>query len=240
MPLPDMPPPSFWSSAWSMLTNVGAVAGIFALPYTMFQAMRNRPRIVFENTGTPREAREDQGHQYVNLNFNGNLKNRSNTPNSIVKIGLTVATNRSKSARLRDGFSGEKIFESSTEISLPIHLEPKQSRELNIVCSVLVANEDARLLQESVPRFDGNRFIEAKYNYELLFEDVNGNTFDMEGHFVNEKMHVLRWCDWSDAIGHLQRHFNPLPAVRVLWHMLRCWIRFRVRVLLISLGLSGQ
>src|SRR3989338_5281851 len=198
---------------WSVLLALGSLAGLIALPYTIVQMWRDMPAIQFEGTGVAHGSHLENGVTVVEKNFNGKLKNLSHAPTSVTSISLVVF-NKERNAYLRDGFTGEKIFEFSTpgdgnEITLPIQLNPKETKKLNIVSFISLQGEDERLYPESYPKLTDTGFVDAKYQYELLFEDVNGNYFDMQGNLMNKKLLELKWIYQNE------KWYSPVPILNM-------------------------
>ncbi|MBI3331989.1 hypothetical protein HYZ99_03445 [Candidatus Peregrinibacteria bacterium] len=215
-------------SFWSLLLAFGSLAGLFSLPHTIFEMRKEMPSIQFESTGIAGGTHEENGTLVVEKHFNGKLKNRSHAPNAVTQINLVVF-NKQRNAFLRDGYTAEAIADisetgSGKQIALPINLNPKEAKKLIIVSHIQYSGTDQILLDESYPKLTDHGFVSAKYEYELIFEDVNGNHFDMTGNHINQELMNLKWIYQDES------WYSPKPLFlktksRLAFHFKK-WMAF--------------
>lgn len=221
-----------------VLDKLGSGCGLLAFPYLIFQNLRKRPRINFDFRACNGEHIQKDGlHQYRHLT-DGILKNRSLDPNTITKIHLVVWANRNKTSYLRSGIGNISVFEANSkkEISLPLQLAPREAKSIEVTFEFPVqGTSDEQLLSERVPVIPGSNLLLPKHNYELCFEDINGNLFDASGGQINNEEASLRWT-LPNTIQQLQNgHIWPFLAHYA--QILQAKIKFKMRLVCQALGL---
>lgn len=220
-------------SFWAFLLALGSLSGLMTLPHTIFEMRRDMPAIQYEYTGGG-DFSSETDPSVIEKNFNGKLKNLSHSPNSITSISLVVF-NADRNGYLRDGFTAEKIFEFSGpgeghEIALPIQLAPKETRMLNIISFISLSGTDKELFDSSYTKMTDHGFESAKYQFELLFQDVNGNHFDVNGNLINQELMDLKWI-YQDEKWYSFRPFYEKTKSRIGFFTKR-WMSF--------LGMNGE
>ena len=225
-------------SIWQIILNIGAISGLIALTYTIFQNLRRRPKFKFDFLSRNGEFSTEGGLLYDTITFTGTLKNQSLDPNSISKIYLVVWKNRKRNVTLRFGFGGITLIKTanSEEIKLPISFNPREAMSLKINCKFpVVGTSDEQLLREVIPIYPGSKYIRPKYEYELAFEDINENLFDQEGRPSNSEEISLRW-----TLPNSTREINNgvyWPFIKHKFKIAWSRVRFRWKIILQSFGL---
>lgn len=180
-----------------VMDKVGSFCGLLALPYLVFQNMRSRPKFSFDFHGGSGQHIQLPGvHQY-RYEVAGTLKNRSLDPNAIVRIYLVAFANKSKTSYLRYGFGGLTVYDAASKqsLSLPLRFEVREAKAIEVVFEIPVkGTADERILSEHEPVVAlGASVLRQKNEYELCFEDINGNVFDATGSQINNAEAALRW-----------------------------------------------
>ncbi len=220
------------------MSKLGSFCGLLSLPYLVFQNLRRRPKFIFDFYGSSgKHAQRHESHQY-RFEVDGMLKNQSLDPNAIVRIYLVAWANKNKTAYLRYGFGGLTVYDSDSKqpVPLPLHFEAREAKGIQVVFEIpVVGTADEKILSEHEPVIPGSSVLRQKNEYELCFEDVNGNLFDATGSQINRAVAALYWtlpnttCQLQD--GHVW------PFIKHFAQILRARMKFRARLVAQALGL---
>lgn len=220
-----------------VMDKVGSFCGLLALPYLILQNVRSRPRFSFDFHGSSGQHTQLHGlHQY-RYEVEGTLKNRSLDPNAIVRIYLVAWANKSKTSYLRNGFGGLTVYDTASQkpLSLPLRFEAREAKSIKAVFEIPVAGTaDERILSEHEPVVQGASVLRQKNEYELCFEDINGNLFDATGLQINSAEAALRW-----TLPNTVRQFQDgriWPFFKHYAQILRARLKFRTRLVAQALG----
>lgn len=220
-----------------VMDKVGSFCGLLALPYLVLQNVRSRPKFSFDFHGSSgKHIQLPPVHQY-RYEVEGTLKNRSLDPNAIVKIYLVAWANKSKTSYLRYGFGGLTVYDAAKQpLSLPLRFEAREAKGIGVVFVIPIkGTADERILSEHVPVVPGASVLRQKNEYELCFEDINGNLFDATGSQINSAEVALRW-----TLPNTVRKFQDghiWPFFKHYAQILRARMKFRTRLVAQALGL---
>lgn len=221
-----------------VMDKVGSFCGLLALPYLIFQNLRSRPRFKFDFLGCFGEHIQKQGIHRYRHEVRGVLKNRSLDPNTIIKIHLVVWANRNKTSYLRHGFGHESVSETTSKqpLSLPLQFGPREARSIDVVFELPVrGTSDEKVLSEDVPAVPGSGLRRPKHDYEICFEDINGNLFDASGCQINSEEAALRWT-LPNTVRELQDG-HIWPFLKHYFKIILAKVKFRANVAVQALGL---
>ena len=213
-----------------------------ALFYTVFNNLRKRYKLKF-NLGWSSGARfykKDQ-HTFATWTFSGLLKNQSLDPNSVTRIYLVVWKDRKRNSVLRFGYGGVSVKEGDHPVHLPLRLDSREAKNINITFDFIVSGTSDQKIFESANkpivwvssrRFEdflmNLKFGKKQTGYELAFEDVNENLFDQYGRPRNREEIDLWWT--------LPNH-KGIKRFRQLGKIYLGKILFFLKVILRNLGL---
>lgn len=221
---------------WQIVLNIGSIAGLLALVYTIFASLRRRPKFKFVSYHRSGRVIEINGVKYQRFEFTGFIKNQSLDPNTLIRVYLVVWANRRNNATLRFSCSGLKIFDNSNkEISLPIRFLPKEAVELKIVFEFEYSGIDKKLIEAVIPFKPSSTTLVYKYEYQLAFEDINENYFDQRGRLININEKNLRWT-LSNAFKDYQQG-NVKSFIKHRIKIVFAKILFKLKTLFQSLGI---
>jgi len=176
------------------ILKLGSLAGLAGLVYQIHNNRKTRPRFQFTFEASHAEFFDKDKLKFCNYHFRGIFKNSSLTPNSIVRLYLTVWDNKKKGSVLRFGHGIKEIRDTNTQENkyLPLRFEPKQAYNLQIVFEFpITGTQDARILSQYEPV--GILGVLPKYHYQFIIEDVNGNYFDYNSSLVSRELIDLWW-----------------------------------------------
>ncbi|WP_298188828.1 hypothetical protein [Metallibacterium sp.] len=220
-----------------VMGKIGSFCGLLALPYLVLQNVRSRPKFSFDFHGSSGKHTQLPGvHQY-RYEVQGTLKNRSLDPNAIIKIYLVAWANKSKTSYLRNGFGGLTVNDDASKqpLSLPLRFEAREAKGVQVVFEIPVTGTvDERILSEHEPIVPGASVLRQKNEYELCFEDINGNLFDATGLQINSAEAALRW-----TLPNTVRQFQDgrtWPFFKHYTQILRAKMKFRTRLVAQALG----
>ena len=176
------------------ILKLGSLAGLAGLFYQIHNNRKIRPQFQFTFESSYAEFFDKDKLKYCNYHFQGIFKNSSLTPNSIVRLYLTVWNNKKRGSVLRFGHGVKEIKDTNTQEKkyLPLRFEPKQAFNLQIVFEFpITGTQDAKILSQYEPV--GNLGFLPKYHYQFIIEDVNRNYFDYNSSFVSKELIDLWW-----------------------------------------------
>lgn len=174
------------------------------------------------------------------MTYVGHIKNESGEPNSIVKIGYVVWANKARTRSLSNGFNAVVRDRDGVELYTPILFSPFEGKFLQIefaVCLTGTHNKEIVVARKDVSNVPGATpgLSLPKYEYQLLFTDINDRLFDCLGQLRSQRLMNL-WWTLENTFRSLRRG-NPFPY---LWHMMKILvvsILFRMRRFLWRVGL---
>jgi hypothetical protein len=170
--------------------KLGSLAGLTGLIYQIHNNRKLRPQIRFTFEGSHTEFFDRDKIKLCNYHFQGLFKNSSLTPNSIVRLYLTVWDNKKKGSTLRFGHKIKEIRDTNTQEKkyLPLRLEAKQSFNLQVIFEFpITGTRDERILAQT-ERLGKTDLLTPKYQYQFIIEDVNGNYFDYNSSFISREL----------------------------------------------------
>lgn len=219
------------------MDKVGSTCGLLALPYLVLQNVRSRPRFSFDFRESSGRHIELHGLHHYRYEVAGTLKNRSLDPNAIIQIHLVAWANKSKTSYLRFGFGGLTVYDvaSKQPLPLPIRFEAREAKCIEVVFEIPVkGTADERILSEHIPVVPGASVLRQKNEYELCFEDINGNLFDAAGSQINSAEANLRF-----KLPNTVRQFQDghiWPFFKHYAQILIAKLKFRTRLVVQALG----
>jgi hypothetical protein len=222
---------------WVDIEEASSVVALVGLPYLMLDKRRRLPNLAFEKGGIFRQTFDSDNLTFGRITFSGTVKNKSLESNTIDKVFLVVWRTKRRMGVRRYGYGGVQMLgEDETPIGPPLTLPARSSRTVKIVCEFpLTGSSDAHLFNATKPLPGNSNFLLPRYEYDLAFEDIEGNLFDINGYPLSRKSIDLRWT--IDNAWEQLKDGKPLPLVR---HLLRIFweeVRFLWRKLLRFLGL---
>lgn len=227
--------------------DIAAVAGLLAFFIKIFETVRWKPLLSFRMHGGGYNPTNIAGTDGVN--FGGFVKNPSLEPNSITNIYLIIWKNKWRNSAHHFGnvarivYSHEKLADipeiegflvedseinQYKPINLPLFVEPRQAKNISIEDYIPHSriNEVFKLLS--------SERVKKRDIFELAFEDIMGNLFDMQGRLRNRK-EIDLWLKeeetyrtknflkilyfWTNIIGTQCSFFLKCFAMRIgIWH----------------------
>lgn len=214
---------------WKAILKVGSLSGLVSLVFTISNHVRKRRRFSFEFRSSSTSRVPKSGMDFYELKFNGAVKNESTEPNSIVKIGYVVWGNKSRTRSLTYGGNAVITDPAGSALHTPILFSPLEGKSLHIEFSiVLTGSHDWEIVKARRP-VPGNTtgMTLPKYQYQLVFTDINGRLFDQTGQLRSQRL-VDLWWTLPNSFNVLKQG-NPLPY---LWRVIKigllsAWIRIR-------------
>jgi hypothetical protein len=218
----------------NIVLRVGSLSGLTSLVYLIVQNSRQSPCLQLEGDSTSGKHYEMDGMHFYRFSWTGYVKNQSLRGNTVTKFWLVVWRDSKKRGALKYGWGGLRIstcLPDAVPVELPISLEPRAAKRLNIIFEIPVrGTSDERLLQEHVEIRPG--FYKPAHDYEVCVEDVSGSLFDSAGRHLNRNGIDLRWQMQGEGV-------TPRPLrFRHTLRLMCCDGGFRVHVALKHLGLS--
>jgi len=192
----------------------GALAGWFALFYTISGNIRMRPRIGAINKKVTYALQKRDKLIFFNGKFSFTLVNRSHSPNTITCVYLTVWKNKWKNSTLRFGHVNGPFIETSSRnaVGTPFHLEPRSAISLVVEINFPIDGTPDEKIFSKLSTSPG-------YVYQLLFEDIDGTLFAEEGSQHDRREIGLRWT-LGNSIREIKR-FRLMPFVRHIGQIIK-------------------
>jgi len=185
----------------------GALAGWFALFYTIASNVRMRPRIGAINKKVTYALQKHDKLVFFKGKFSFTIVNRSHSPNTITRVYLTVWKNKRKNSTLRFGHVNGPFIETSgrSAVNVPFHLEPRSALSLVVEIDFpIVGTPDEKIFLELSTSLG--------YVYQLLFEDIDGTLFAEAGSQHDRQEIGLRWT-LGNSIREIKK-FRLMPLIR--------------------------
>ena len=226
------------NSLVSSLIDIGGLVALFGVPFLVWNARTKRKHFDFDFEGSSGTA-DKSGNKYT-WTFSGVIKNRSEIPNTISKIFLVVWKNKKRNSYLRFGHDSIKVLEinNSNELKIPLYFNPREAKKVEISRTATItetSDSDYKILVQKVKISPDSDFFLPKYNYELVFEDIDKNYFDQHGSIrdINE---ANLWF----TLGNSYRQLDDLKFLPIINHFLNIAlqkIKFAFKRLFWFLGL---
>lgn len=219
-----------------IIFDIGSIAGLISLFIAIFASIRKKPKFSFDSLGIIGKVDSNDEKKY-RFEFTGILKNQSIEENTIIRIYLVVWDNKKNYSTLRWGYNGLKIEEPKTnqEIELPLSFLPREAKKLKIIYDIDYIGRDKRLIEAIEPFKPSLSSFVHKYEYELVFEDVNENYFDRFGKIMNIEEKNLRWLI-PNYVSDLQKgDSKPLSIHRK--KIFKSRLKFRVKNFFQNIGI---
>lgn len=177
-----------------IIFKVGALAGLVGIVYQIHNNRKNRPCLKFIFEGSSATKRSEDKLEYCTYTFKGILVNASLSPNSIIRLYLTVWDNKKKNSILRFGHQLKDLADVNTgrTVYLPLLLNSKEARRVNINFDFVVTGTQDFELLSAVKKVGDNIYL-PKYQYEFFIEDSNGNLFDYKSSIISRELIDLWW-----------------------------------------------
>lgn len=174
--------------------KIGSLAGLAGIFYQIHNNRKLRPCFKFVFEGSSASFRDIEKIKYCDYIFQGIFINSSLTPNTIIRLYLTVWENRKRNSTLRFGHTVKEIQDINSKKTeyLPLRFEPKQAYRLSVTFQFsITGTQDASILSQT-KKISDNFYI-PKFEYEFIIEDVNGNYYDYKSSLVNRELIDLWW-----------------------------------------------
>lgn len=179
---------------WTDLIEAGAVVSITGVPYLVYDKRKRLPHLVGSFHSYQRSEFNRDGMEFGRIQFQGTIKNASLEANSVEKVFLVVWRTKRKMNTRRFGYGAKILDERDDEVGPPLQLPARSSRTVNVVCDFpLTGTNDMQLYRAMMPVAGLATHFLPRYEYELAFEDVDGNLFDKDGIPRSRKSIDLRW-----------------------------------------------
>ena len=168
----------------------------FVLLISVSQNLSARSQLEFYFSSKAGGPVLENNQLYYQFRHGGLIKNKSKEKNTITNIGLVVWANNKKDSALRDGFGPSLMIDNRTgkEIKLPMVIEGREAVDVDIFNKFIVqGTSDEQLVFAVKPVVLGSDFTIPKYDYQLIFTDINDNEFDEKGILVNRDVINMNW-----------------------------------------------
>lgn len=183
------------NNVWEWVQRVSAIIAIFTLPYLVVRQRRTLPRFSYDFSGSSGRSYTKDAKQYYKFTFSGDIKNHSLNPNTVSRIYMVVWKDKKKDATLRFGYGHYQITDQEGKVlKEPLVFAPREAKKLEIVNdSLITGTADEKLLSEFTKVFPNSDVLLPKHNYQLAFEDPDGNMFDQNGKLLSRELINLNW-----------------------------------------------
>jgi len=175
--------------------KIGALAGLAGIFYQIHNNRKHRPSFSFTFESSHAEFSKRDKLKVCEYHFSGILRNISLSPNTIVRLYLTVWENKKRGSVLRFGHTVEEVKDINTDdlVYLPLRFDSKQAFRLEIVFEFpLTGTRDEKLIT-SLKKWGDSGLLLPKYRYEFFIEDVSGNLFDYRSSILSREIIDLWW-----------------------------------------------
>jgi len=219
-----------------IIFNVGSIAGLITLFILIFSSLRKKPKFKFDSLHFLGQVNKNDKSKYK-FEFTGLLKNQSIEPNTLIRIYLVVWNNKKNNSTLRFGYHGLKIvgYSPNVELELPISFLPREAKKLKIIYDIDYTDIDKKLIEAIEPFKPAVNTYVYKYQYELVFEDINENFFDQQGNLINIEEKNLRWV-MPNLLSDLQKgDAKPLSIHRK--KIFKTRLKFRIKKFMQNIGI---
>jgi len=222
--------------ALEIIFNVGSIAGIISLFIAIFASLRKKPKFSFDSTHFFGHIDSNDDKKYI-FEFTGIIKNHSIEQNTIIRIYLVVWGDKKNYSTLRFGYHGLKIenIQTNQGIELPLSFSPREAKKLKIIYDIDYIERDKKLIDAIEPFKPSLSSFVHKYEYELVFEDINENYFDRFGKIINIEEHNLRWV-LPNYVNDLQEG-NSKPLSTHRRKIFKSRLKFRIKKFFQNIGI---
>ena len=213
-----------------LILDIWSISWLLAFFYSLSQILRKRPRLKFKSSWSAWSAFEKDWMDFYRLSISWTLKNQSLEPTSINVIHTVVRSNRKKHSTLRHSIWVDKIMSNTDahELRLPIMLEGHEAKSIVITSEFPIKwTCDENLLTQYKDIWWW--FKIPKYEYKLLFEDVNENVFDDNWVLCNMEESDLRWTICNTT--HELKDGKIREFIKHYLKIIKSKIKFRFKIL---------
>lgn len=219
-----------------IIFNIGSIAGLISLFIMIFASLRKKPKFSFDSLHFIGQVNSNEVKKY-RFEFTGIIKNQSIEQNTIIRIYLVVWSNKKNYSTLRFGYHGLKIenLQTNQEIELPLSFLPREAKKLKIIYDIDYIGKDKELIEAIEPFKPSFSTFVYKYQYELVFEDINENYFDQFGKIINIDEKNLRWVI-PNFLNDLQKG-NSKPLSLHRRKIFKSRIKFRIKIFFQNIGI---
>lgn len=177
--------------------KVGLYVAALTFLFSISQNLSSRSELSFQFAGYAGGLVDEKSNPpNYQINHGGIIANRSQIKNTIMGIDLVVWADPDRKDKILAGGSGNTwIVDQNTgkEIKLPLVIEGKEAVKVNIFNKFPFEDVDKDLILAMKPTQPGSVFYIHKYEYELIFTDINGNEFSQKGTLINHDVIDLNW-----------------------------------------------
>jgi len=219
-----------------IIFNIGSIAGLISLFIMIFASLRKKPKFSFDSLHFIGQVNSNEEKKY-RFEFTGIIKNQSIEQNTIIRIYLVVWSNKKNYSTLRFGYHDLKIenLQTNQEIELPLSFLPREAKKLKIIYDIDYIGKDKELIEAIEPFKPSFSTFVYKYQYELVFEDINENYFDQFGKIINIDEKNLRWVIPNFLNGLQKGNSKPLSLHRR--KIFKSRIKFRIKNFFQNIGI---
>lgn len=217
--------------------KAGSISGLLALLFNIREQLRKRSRFKFDFQGTNGRNYVQHGHLYLELNFDGFVKNQGNEVNSITQVSTIIWKNKSRTQTLSQN-TACRIFrvDNGEELFLPILFQPREGHRLRIQFDLcLTGTQLVELVQARVERPAGSGFHLPRHEFKLAFKDVNETLFDDTGRIRSQKL-INLWWTLPNAIDDWKRG-KRLPILMHTTAIFVAYVGWRLKLIASAIGL---
>lgn len=216
---------------WEWTQRISAVVALFSLPYLVGKQRRALARFSYDFSGSSGKAYAKDGKQHYIFTFNGDIKNHSLNPNTITKIYLVVWKDSRRESTLRFGYGHYAITDAQgNKLSEPLVFAPRESKKLEIVNdSIVEGTADEKILTEVYKVYPDSNVYLPKHQYQLAFEDQDGNMFDHNGRLISRELIDLNWTLENTFSKLKEGKYSPFIHHKIKIQKARfklCWRKF--------------
>ncbi|MBI2066005.1 hypothetical protein HYT60_00665 [Candidatus Woesebacteria bacterium] len=227
-----------FTKVWSAILQIGSISGLITLIYTVLINRKNKPGFKFGFRGSSRQTFQKDKLEYCRFDYNGIIRNKSEKPNTITSINLVVwENNKKRDKTLSFGHEPTSILDVSKnkKIRLPVNFKLKEARHFHLKYEIaLTGSHDEQLIKEREPLPHSPFLSISKYDYKLIFEDVNENLFDDQG-ALRSREEINLWWTLPNTFKKLQNG-NFLPFIKHYLHLQLVRLNFRIKRVFFNFG----
>lgn len=220
-----------------VILNIGSVAGLISLFYTISEHRKRRSKFSFDFHGSANGNYEKDNLEFAKFRWEGIIRNESSAENSIVEIDYVVWANKARTRSKANGmiFSVEDA-NTKEKLAVPLNFKPKESRKITLVADVVLTGSHAMELFKARKSIEtGSPFVLPEYSWDLLFTDVNHFMFDEEGTLRSKKLMDLWWTLPNATRGLNEGNF--IPTIKEYIRIFFAWVFYWLARMLRFLGI---
>jgi len=225
------------TSIWDIAEKTSYLLTIIGIPYLLIDKIKKLPKFSFGFSGQSGTGFRKNDKEWYKFTFSGDIKNHSLEPNTIQRIFLVVWRNKQKTDTKRFGHGTLQIKDlTGKTYNEPLLFAPKESKKLTITYESQIEDTiDKKILSDLIPIFPGKPYYMHRDQYELAFEDINGNLFDQKGVLLSRKLIDLNW-----TIENTFKDLRDSKFIPFITHKLKVFyetVKWRIKQFLRLLGL---